>query len=186
MPQDPGEEVPFVNFPEAVFTGCLLAVPGGHDPGDPQPPLGSDVGRRRGDHVGQCAAHLLPSAPAIAGGDLEVPGDLLGGNRLGPARQLLPGRGRAGPVQTPPLHLAVADLEQHARQLDPLWLKAAFLLLLVGYGTKMGLAPLHTWLPDAHSEAPSMVSALLSGVLLNCAFLAILRGHALLVKAGLA
>ena len=62
--------------------------------------------------------------------------------------------------------------------LDPLWLKAAFLLFLVGYGTKMGLAPLHTWLPDAHSEAPSVVSALLSGALLNCAFLAILRVHA--------
>ena len=73
----------------------------------------------------------------------------------------------------------------HAKLLDPLWLKAAFLLLLVGYGTKMGLAPLHTWLPDAHSEAPSIVSALLSGVLLNCAFLAILRGHSLLVKAGI-
>jgi hydrogenase-4 component F len=83
------------------------------------------------------------------------------------------------------LYLAFADLESHAGQLDPLWLKAAFLLLLVGYGTKMGLAPLHTWLPDAHSEAPSMVSALLSGVLLNCAFLAILRGHSLLVRAGL-
>ena len=47
--------------------------------------------------------------------------------------------------------------------------------MLVGYGTKMGLAPLHTWLPDAHSEAPSVVSALLSGALLNCAFLGILR-----------
>ena len=59
-----------------------------------------------------------------------------------------------------------------------MWLKAAFLFLLVGYGTKMGLAPLHTWLPDAHSEAPSVVSALLSGALLNCAFLGILRVHA--------
>ena len=49
------------------------------------------------------------------------------------------------------------------------------MLALVGYGTKMGLAPLHTWLPDTHSEAPSPVSALLSGVLLNWAFLAILR-----------
>ena len=56
------------------------------------------------------------------------------------------------------------------------WVKVGFLLLLVGYGTKMGLAPLHTWLPDAHSEAPSPVSALLSGALLNCAFLGILRG----------
>ena len=49
----------------------------------------------------------------------------------------------------------------------------------------MGLAPLHTWLPDAHSEAPSVVSALLSGALLNCAFLAILRTHSLLSAAGL-
>jgi len=55
------------------------------------------------------------------------------------------------------------------------WLKTAFVLALVGYGTKMGLAPLHTWLPDTHSQAPSPVSALLSGALLNCAFLAILR-----------
>jgi hydrogenase-4 component F len=48
----------------------------------------------------------------------------------------------------------------------------------------MGLAPLHTWLPDAHSEAPSMISALLSGALLNCAFLAILRAHQVCVQAG--
>ena len=64
------------------------------------------------------------------------------------------------------------------------WLKASFLFFLVGYGTKMGLAPLHTWLPDAHSEAPSPVSALLSGALLNCAFLGILRVHQLCVAAG--
>jgi hydrogenase-4 component F len=78
------------------------------------------------------------------------------------------------------------SLAANAAALDPVWLKAAFLLLLVGYGTKMGLAPLHTWLPDAHSEAPSLVSALLSGALLNCAFLAILRVHAVLVAANLA
>lgn len=66
-----------------------------------------------------------------------------------------------------------------------LWLKAAFIFLLVGYGTKMGLAPLHTWLPDAHSQAPSMVSGLLSGALLNCAFLGILRGHQIMMAAGL-
>lgn len=64
------------------------------------------------------------------------------------------------------------------------WLKAAFLCLLVGYGTKMGLAPLHTWLPDAHSEAPSVVSALLSGALLNCAFLGILRAQQVCAAAG--
>ncbi|NLF31604.1 MAG: NADH dehydrogenase FAD-containing subunit [Planctomycetes bacterium] len=69
--------------------------------------------------------------------------------------------------------------------MDPTLLKAAFIFLLVGYGTKMGLAPMHTWLPDAHSEAPSLVSALLSGALLNCAFLGLLRGHAVLVAAHL-
>jgi len=63
-------------------------------------------------------------------------------------------------------------------------LRAAFVLVLVGYGTKMGLAPLHTWLPDAHSQAPSPVSALLSGALLNCALLAILRFYAICVAAG--
>ena len=77
----------------------------------------------------------------------------------------------------PSIRLTIDDLSANAQSLDPLWLKAAFLFFLVGYGTKMGLAPLHTWLPDAHSEAPSVVSALLSGALLNCAFLAILRAH---------
>ena len=56
-----------------------------------------------------------------------------------------------------------------------MWLKAGFVFILVGYGTKMGLAPMHTWLPDAHSEAPSPASALLSGVLLNCAYLGIFK-----------
>ncbi len=55
------------------------------------------------------------------------------------------------------------------------WFKAAFVFILAGYGTKMGLAPFHTWLPDAHSESPALVSALLSGTLLNCAFLGIIR-----------
>lgn len=55
------------------------------------------------------------------------------------------------------------------------WFKAAFLFCFAGYGLKMGLAPFHTWLPDAHSEAPSMVSVLLSGSLLNCSFLGIVR-----------
>ena len=64
------------------------------------------------------------------------------------------------------------------------WLKAAFIFFVVGYGTKVGLAPLHTWLPDAHSEAPSVVSALLSGALLNCAFLGILRAQEVLAAAG--
>src|SRR5205814_4686580 len=61
----------------------------------------------------------------------------------------------SGPQASIP-SLGVDALIAHARDLDPRWLRAAFLLLLVGYGTKMGLAPLHTWLPDAHSEAPSV------------------------------
>lgn len=56
-----------------------------------------------------------------------------------------------------------------------MWYKAGFAFVLAGYGTKMGLAPFHTWLPDAHSEAPAPVSALLSGALLNCSFFAIVR-----------
>ncbi len=80
--------------------------------------------------------------------------------------------------------LTVRDLIANAGSLDHTWLKAAFLLLLVGYGTKMGLAPLHTWLPDAHSESPSLVSALMSGALLNCAFLAIMRIYQVMVAAG--
>ncbi|MBI0584575.1 MAG: hydrogenase 4 subunit F [Methanomassiliicoccus sp.] len=64
-----------------------------------------------------------------------------------------------------------------AGSLDPGLLKIAFIFVLVGYGTKVGLAPMHTWLPDAHSQAPTPVSALLSGVLLNCAMYGILRFH---------
>ena len=75
--------------------------------------------------------------------------------------------------------LGVAD------QLDTVWLKAGFIFIVIGYGTKMGLAPMHTWLPDAHSEAPSPASALLSGALLNCAFLGVYRCHQLMVSAGL-
>ncbi len=80
--------------------------------------------------------------------------------------------------------MLVSRLIQSAPQLHVLWLKAAFLFLLVGYGTKLGLAPMHTWLPDAHSESPSVISALLSGALLNCAFLAILRVQQVCVAAG--
>lgn len=63
----------------------------------------------------------------------------------------------------------------HAKELSLPWLKMSAIFLLIGCGTKMGLAPMHTWLPDAHSQAPSPVSALLSGCLLNCAFLSVLR-----------
>jgi hydrogenase-4 component F len=87
---------------------------------------------------------------------------------------------------TTPVPLVVTDLVADAGRLDRAWLEAALILFVVGYGTKMGLAPLHTWLPDAHSEAPSVVSALLSGALLNCAFLAILRVQQVCAAAGVA
>jgi hydrogenase-4 component F len=80
--------------------------------------------------------------------------------------------------------LTFEGLLRHAPQLSKPWLHAAFILLLVGYGTKMGLAPMHTWLPEAHSEAPSPVSAMLSGALLTCAFLAILRIYHICMAAG--
>jgi hydrogenase-4 component F len=66
-----------------------------------------------------------------------------------------------------------------AASLDASYLKFAFIFLLIGFGTKAGLAPMHNWLPDAHSQAPSPVSALLSGVLLNAAMYAILRTAAI-------
>jgi len=80
--------------------------------------------------------------------------------------------------------LVFEDLMSRARGLDPVWLRAAFVLLLIGYGTKMGLATMHAWLPDAHGEAPSPISALLSGALLNLAFLAILRGLQVVLASG--
>jgi hydrogenase-4 component F len=64
---------------------------------------------------------------------------------------------------------------QKAAQFDPRLLSLAFVFLLVGYGTKVGLAPFHAWLPDAHAEGPTPISAVLSGLLLNVALYALLR-----------
>ncbi|MGE5509705.1 MAG: hydrogenase 4 subunit F [Bacteroidota bacterium] len=64
--------------------------------------------------------------------------------------------------------------------LDPALLNLAFVFLLIGYGTKVGLAPLHAWLPDAHAEGPTPISAVLSGLLLNVALFALLRFKMLL------
>jgi hydrogenase-4 component F len=66
-------------------------------------------------------------------------------------------------------------LVRMAPQLDPRLLSLAFVFLLVGYGTKVGLAPFHAWLPDAHAEGPTPISAVLSGLLLNVALYALLR-----------
>jgi hydrogenase-4 component F len=66
-------------------------------------------------------------------------------------------------------------IAQSSARLDPKLMSLAFVFLLVGYGTKVGLAPFHAWLPDAHSEGPTPISAVLSGLLLNVALYALLR-----------
>ena len=68
-----------------------------------------------------------------------------------------------------------STLYSHAADLEPAIIAIAFIFLLVGYGTKVGLVPLHNWLPDAHSEGPTPISAVLSGLLLNVALYAIVR-----------
>lgn len=71
----------------------------------------------------------------------------------------------------------------YAAQLDGVLVQIAFVFAAIGFGTKAGLFPMHTWLPDAHSEAPSPVSGLLSGVLLKCAMLIIMRFYVLAIQA---
>jgi hydrogenase-4 component F len=71
--------------------------------------------------------------------------------------------------------LNITQLQQVADQLDPHILKLAFVFLFVGYGTKVGLVPMHSWLPDAYTEAPAPVAAMLAGVLETVAVYAILR-----------
>jgi hydrogenase-4 component F len=77
--------------------------------------------------------------------------------------------------------LLLGSLIDDAARLHPGWRHAAFIFLLVGFGSKMGLAPLHTWKPDAYGEAPGLVGALLAGGLVNCALLALLRVYQIAV-----
>src|SRR6201993_1124113 len=72
------------------------------------------------------------------------------------------------------------NLLARASEFDPALLNVAFVFLLLGYGTKVGLVPLHAWLPDAHAEGPTPISAVLSGLLLNVALYAVLRFKMLL------
>ncbi|RPI60597.1 MAG: NADH dehydrogenase FAD-containing subunit, partial [Planctomycetaceae bacterium] len=179
--EDTEEGFLFRNEPEAIFIGCLLLF------------LATMCLVCLSQHLGllwvAVEATTLVSAPLISfhrhHRSLEATWKYLLICSVGIAIALLgyfflayAGRGQNH-------RLNMHDLLAAASAMDPAWLKAAFLMMLVGYGTKMGLAPMHTWLPDAHSESPSMVSALLSGALLNCAFLGILRGHAILTAAGL-
>jgi len=175
----------FINAPEAVFTGCLLLF------------LASMTLVTVSGHFGLqwvgIEATTLASAPLIYfhrhHRSLEATWKYLMVCSVGIGLALLGNFFlavavmKADGTSTP---LILRDLLGGSATLQLPWLKLAFLLLLVGYGTKMGLAPLHTWLPDAHSEAPSVVSALLSGALLNCAFLGILRAFQVCAASGLA
>ncbi len=173
----------FLNEPEAVFVGCLLLF------------LASMTLVTLSQHFGLLwvgvEATTLATAPLIYfhrhHRSLEATWKYLLICSVGIALALLGNfllAAAAAGAQTGHASLIVPQLQQRAAHLNGPWLRVAFLFFLVGYGTKMGLAPLHTWLPDAHSESPSPVSALLSGALLNCAFLGILRLHQVCVAAG--
>ena len=88
-------------------------------------------------------------------------------------------------VLGPSYTMTWAAMSGAAARLNPLLVMLSFLLALVGYGSKVGLAPMHTWLPDAHSEGPAPVSAMLSGALLNTAMIGIVRFLGIARAAGL-
>lgn len=177
------EGVLFSNAPEPVFVGCMLLF------------LAAMTLVTVSHHLGllwvAVESTTLASAPLVYfhrhHRSLEATWKFLLISSVGIALALL-GTFYLGMAATsadgPPTPLVLADLIAAGGTLHATWLKAGFLLLLVGYGTKMGLAPFHTWLPDAHSESPSLVSALMSGALLNCAFLGILRAYQVTAAAG--
>jgi hydrogenase-4 component F len=80
--------------------------------------------------------------------------------------------------------LLLEELLSGAPALSKGWLRAAFILLLVGYGTKMGLAPMHTWKPDAYGESPGLIGAIFAGGVTSCAFLAFLRVYQICAASG--
>ena len=173
----------FSNAPEAIFTGCLLLF------------LATMTLVCTSRHLGllwvAVEATTLASAPLIYfhrhHRSLEATWKYLMICSVGIGLALMGTLCLAVAAARPEggaASMVLDDLLARGGSLQPAWLRLAFLLLLVGYGTKMGLAPLHTWLPDAHSESPSLVSALLSGALLNCAFLAVLRSQQVLDAGG--
>ncbi|MFH1877395.1 MAG: proton-conducting transporter membrane subunit [Candidatus Omnitrophota bacterium] len=173
----------FSDAPEAVFTGCLLIF------------LSAmtlvTVSRHMGVLWVAMETTTLVSAPLIYfhrhHRSLEAAWKYLLICSVGIALALIGNLFLAVSVNNAPegyTPLLLGDMIKQGAGLNVPRLKVAFIFLIVGYGTKMGLAPMHTWLPDAHSEAPSVVSALLSGALLNCAFLGILRAHQVSCAAG--
>ena len=181
---DVEEGLLFDNAPEAVFIGCLLLF------------LAAMTLVTVSQHFGLLWVAIegttLASAPLIYfhrhHRSLEATWKYLLICSVGIALALLAnfflGVAAASPAHES-IPIVLSPLVAHAPELPAPWLKAACILFFVGYGTKMGLAPLHTWLPDAHSEAPSVISALLSGAVLNCAFLGLLRVQQVCAAAGL-
>jgi hydrogenase-4 component F len=173
----------FSNAPEAIFTGCLLVL------------LSAMTVLTVSQHFGLFWVAMESSTLATGSliyfhrhhrsleaawkyiliGSVGIALALLGNFFLAAAASF----GKGEPIQ-----LMLGELIKNAHSLNTTWLKAAFVLILVGYGTKMGLAPMHTWKPDAYAEAPAVVAALLSGALTNCAFLGILRAQQVCVAAG--
>lgn len=183
--RDPGEDSEegfiFNNAPETVFTGCLLFF------------LSAMTAVTASRHMGilwaAVEATTLLSAPLIYfhrhKRSLEATWKYLLICSVGIALALMGNLFLGAAGLKSGVGLELEALLASAPELAKPLLKAAFLFIFVGYGTKMGLSPFHTWLPDAHSESPAVVSALLSGALLNCAFLGILRAHAVCAAAGL-
>ena len=182
--QDFQQGLHFSNAPEATFTACLLLF------------LTSSVLAAVTRHLGLLWVGIetttLVSAPLIYfhrhRRSLEATWKYLLICSVGIALALIGNVLLDISMQTqgqPAPDMGVGSLIRNSANVHPGWFKAAFVFLLIGYGTKMGVAPMHTWLPDAHSEAPSLVSALLSGALLNCAFLGIFRVYQVSLAAGL-
>ncbi|MDD5304732.1 MAG: proton-conducting transporter membrane subunit, partial [Elusimicrobia bacterium] len=90
----------------------------------------------------------------------------------------------AAPGSAGGYNLYLDDLLALGPYLSVPWLKGAFIFMLVGYGLKMGLAPLHSWKPDAYGEAPGMAGAALAGVITGCSFLGLLRIYQVCLAAG--
>jgi hydrogenase-4 component F len=181
LQSEPSPQSLFRNNPEQIFCGCLLLF------------LAAMSLTTLAQHLGLLwfglEATTLFSAPLIyfhrTGRSLEAMWKYLLVCSVGIALALLGTFFLAAAAGSGQSLLLSELLAAPPHGVGIAWLKLAFIFLLVGYGTKTGLAPFHTWLPDAHSEAPSVISVLLSGALLNCAMLALLRGHQICCAAGI-
>ncbi len=178
------EGLAFLNAPESTFTACMLLF------------LASSMLVACTQHFGLLWVGIetttLASAPLIYfhrhKRSLEATWKYLIICSVGMALALMGNILLDVSMQTQagePIPMTLSSLLKHAPNAQPDWFKAAFIFIFIGYGTKMGIAPMHTWLPDTYSEAPS-ISTVLSGALLHCAFLGIFRIWQVCLQAGLA